>query len=120
MPANNPQAYLGLLLLVVPAIVYYFVVNKDFKKSFLYLVTFFGSLFVIKIITSIFSINVVTMIFDLISLMSVINIIIASSLALYLIGDKFDLKNVAWLAGVVIVGFLIAQKQLTSIGMGII
>jgi hypothetical protein len=37
-----------------------------------------------------------------------------------LIGDKFDLKNVAWLAGVVIVGFLIAQKQLTSIGMGII
>jgi len=120
MPANNPQAYLGLLLLVVPAIVYYFVVNKDIKKSFLYLVTFFGSLFAVKLVVTLFNINIPTTIFGLVTLMSVISILIAVSLALYLIGDKFELKSVAWLAGVVIIASMLMAEQLKSVTMGFI
>ncbi len=118
MPAN--QAYLGLAFLIAPAIVYYFVVNKDFKKSFLYLVTFFGSLFVVRLVVVLFQINLTTMIFGLITLSSVIGILIATSLALYLIGDKFDLKNVAWLAGVVIAASIFAAEMLKSVSMGFV
>lgn len=118
MPANNPQAYIGLLLLIVPAIVYYFVINRDFRKSGLYLVAFFGSQLFIKTITSIFNINFTTQIFNTIMLMSIIIIILATSLALYLIGDKLELKNVGWLAGVMIVAQLVASESLKSTILG--
>ena len=114
MAANDPQM-LGLLVLAIPAVVYYFFVNKDVNKSLLYLVAFFGSLFVVK------ALNIGAVIGSLsATIVSYLSVIIATSLALYLAGDKLDLKNVGWLAGVVIAGQLIFPAMLSSAAMGFI
>ena|SRR3990167_8807945 len=118
MPANNPQAYWVLLLLAVPAVVYYFVVNKDIKKSSLYIVTFFGSLFVIKFLANLFNIGSSFTALNTALVMTIVNVIVATLLALFLLGDKLDLKNVGWLAGIVVAAQIIMSETLKSVTMG--
>lgn len=113
-------AYLGLLLLATPAFVYYFVVNKNIKRTSLYLMAFFGSLFVVRLVTQLFSINLGTWALNGVTLMSVVNVVIATLLALFLVGDRVEIKNVAWLAGIVIIGQLISMEALKSVTMGLI
>ncbi len=56
--------------------------------------------------------------------MSIINVIVATLLALFLLMDKLEIKNVAWLSGTVIVAQLIMSvitlsQALQSVGMGL-